>query len=114
MFRLDPKRFRKPDLREKDIAAPVVKLNRLGLVEIHVLSQDRFAVDSLVVNGNLTLGDVVVNHHPPRTDNNHLAHFLRIQPADMNVGDHFGWVFEVKKNHVVDPFLHEIHALPGD
>ena len=78
MFRLDPKRFRKPDLREKDIAAPVVKLNRLGLVEIHVLSKDRFAINSLVVNGNLALGNVVVNHHFLGTDNDHLADFLRI------------------------------------
>src|SRR5207245_9211445 len=47
-------------------------------------------------------------------DNNHLAHLLRIQPANVDVRDDLSRVFKVEEDNVIDSFLHVGHALAAD
>src|SRR6266513_5829799 len=114
MFRLGAEGFRKFDLWYQNVAAPMVELRPPRAIEIHVLPQDGAAIDSFVVDNDFVFRDVVVNHHLARADNDHLAHLLRIQPANMNVCDDLSRIFKTKKDNVIDPFLHVGHALTAD
>ena len=113
MFHLYSERFLELNLGRRMFSAPIIKLEGTRVIKVHVLTQDCLAIDSFI-ESDLALGEVVVNHHPPGTHDNDLADLLRIEPTDMDIGDHFGWIFQVEKNHVVDPVLYKIHALPGD
>src|SRR5688572_23198675 len=112
MFRLGPQRFGEFYLGQKDVAAAIVELRRTRMIEIHVLAEDGFFIDALVVNGDFVVGDVVVNDHLAGTHDDHLAHFLRIQPAHMDVGHDLAGINDVEEDDVVDPRLHVVHALP--
>src|SRR4030095_7518681 len=113
MFHLYSERFLELNLGKKDVSAPIIKLEGTRVIKVHSLTHACLAIDSFVVNGDLALGDVVINDHFLRTHDNDLADLLRIEPTDMDIGDHFGWIFQVEKDHVVDPLLDKIHALPG-
>src|SRR4029077_13466935 len=91
MFGLQSKRLHELHLRQKNIAGTIVKLLS-GLVEIHVLSKNCPFVDSLIVNRNLTLGDIVVDDHLARPNHDHFANLLWIEPAHMDAGYNFGWI----------------------
>src|SRR5204863_4055121 len=114
MFRFDSYRFCKRYLWYQDVAASIIELRNPGIIEIHVFPQDRAAIDSLVVDSDLVLRDVVVNHHFARADNDHLAHLLRVQPADMDVRNDLSGILKVKEDNVIDSFLHIGHALTAD
>src|SRR5262245_44869454 len=114
MFHLYSERFLELNLGKNDVSAAIIKLEGTWVIKVHVLTQDCPAIDSFVVDGDFALGEVVINHHPSGTHHNDLADLLWIEPTDMDIGDHFGWIFQVEKNHVVDPVLHEIHTLPCD
>src|SRR5208337_4532970 len=114
VFRLCPKRLDKLYLRQKYIPATMIEFRGLWLVKIHVLTQDGFAIDSLVINGNLIIGNIVINYHFAGPDNDHFTDFLRIQPTDMNIGHDFPGINNAQENHVIHLFLHIVHTLPDD
>src|SRR5947207_12716368 len=114
MFRLDAERFCKLDLRNQNIAGAIVELRNPRIIEVHVLSQDGATIDSFIVDEDLVLGDIVINHHFARPNNDHPTHLLWVQPANMNVCDDLPGIFEIKENNVVDPFLHVSHALAAN
>src|SRR4030095_12297878 len=93
MFHFYSERFLELNLGKKDVSAPIIKLEGTRVIKVHVLTQDCLAIDSFVVNGDFALGEIVLNHHPPGTHDNDLSHLLWIEPTDMDIGDHFGWIF---------------------
>src|SRR5580704_780184 len=114
MFRFDTYRFCKLYLWYQNVAASIVELRNPGVIEVHVFPQDGAAIDSLVVDGDFILRDVIVNDHLTRADNDHLSHLLRVQPADMNVRDDLSRILQIKEDNVIDSFLHVGHALTAD
>src|ERR1700739_3768279 len=86
MFRLESKRLHELHLGNKNIDAAIIKLLP-RMIEIHVLTEDRSPVDPLVIQGDLAVGDIVIDNHLLRTDHNHFADLLWIQPADVDVSD---------------------------
>ena len=63
----------------------MVEAPQSGVVIVHVLPQNRLALDPLVVDGDLVFGVVVVDDHLVRSHNGHLAEPSRVEPADMDV-----------------------------
>src|SRR5258708_8451866 len=63
MFGLDGEGLDEFDLGQEDVAAAVVELGDLGLIEIHVLAENGFAIYAFVVDGDFVFRDVVVNDH---------------------------------------------------
>src|SRR6266700_6685490 len=114
VFRLDAERFCKLDLRNQNIAGAIVELRNPRIIEVHVLAQDGPTIDSFIVDEDLILCDIVINHHFARPDNDHLAHLLRVQPAHVNVCDDLSRILKAKEDNVIDPFLHVSHALTSD
>src|SRR6266850_4557443 len=114
VFRLDAERFCKLDLRNQNIAGAIVELRNPRVIEVHVLSQDGATIDSFIVDEDLILCDIVINHHFARPNNDHPAHLLRVQPAHVNVCDDLSGIFKAKEDNVIDPFLHISHALTSD
>ena len=114
MFCLDADRLRELDFGHQNIAASIIKPRKFRTIEVHVLTKNGAAINSFVVNDELVLGDVIINHHLARAYDNHLAHLLRVQPTDVNVCDDLARIFEIKENNVVDPFLHVSHALAAN
>ncbi len=84
------------------------------MIEIHIFTEDRFPIDTFVVDGDLVFGYVIVNYHLARPNDDHLSNLLRVEPADMDVGNNLSRILEVKKNDIVDSLLHIGHALSGD
>src|SRR5512133_3872195 len=74
VFCFDAERFRKPDLGYHNVAAPMVEPRNRRVIEVHVLSQNSATINAFVVDGDLVLRDIIVNHHFARADNDHLAH----------------------------------------
>src|SRR5258707_15251294 len=114
MFRFDAERFRKLDLGYENVAAPVVELRSPQIIEVHVLPQNGAAIDSLVVDDDLVFRDIVVNHHLARTDDDYLAHLLRVQPAYMNVCDDLPRILKAEEDNVIDAVLHVSHPLAAN
>src|SRR4051812_21355038 len=106
--------LREFDLRKQDIAAAIIEGGRLEIIEIHVLAEDRLLVYSLVVERDFIIGDVIINDHFARPNDNHLSHLLRIEPAYVNIGDDLRRIFQVQKYHIIDPILHVGHTLARD
>src|SRR5262249_45786906 len=114
MFCFDAERFCKLDLRYQNVTASIVEPRNLGVVEIHVLSQNGTAIDSLVVDGDLAVRNVIIDHHLARADNDHLAHLLRVQPTYMNVCDDLSGILKTEEDNVIDAILHVSHALAAN
>ena len=114
MLRLNTQRLREFNLRNQYITAAIIELRNARVIEVHVLAQDCAAIDAFVVDDDLILRDVIVNHHLARADDDHLAHLLRVQPAYVNVCDDLSGILKAKKDNVIDSFLHVSHALAPD
>src|SRR4029077_8789454 len=114
MFRFNTERFRKLDLGYQNVATPIVKSRNLRVIEVHVLPQNGAAINAFVIDGDLVVCDIIINHHLARTDNDHLAHLLRVQPAYMNVCDDLPGILQAKKDNVIDAVLHVSHALAAN
>src|SRR5262249_24167197 len=114
MFCFEAERFHKLDLRYQNVTTPIVEPRNLRVIEVHVLSQNGTAINSFVVDGDLGLRDVIIDHHLARADNDHLAHLLRIQPAYMNVGDDLPGILKTEEDNVIDAILHVSHALAAN
>src|SRR5437879_3410676 len=114
VFRLDAERFCKLDLRNQNIAGAIVELRDPRVIEVHVLAQNGATIDSFIVDEDLILCDIVINHHFARPDNDHPAHLLRVQPAYVNVCDDLPGIFKAQEDNIVDPVLHVSHALTSD
>src|SRR6516162_8305653 len=110
MFCFDAERFRKLHLRYQNVAAPIVERRNLRVIEVHVLSQNGAAINSFVVDGDLALRNIIIDHHLARADNNHLAHLLRVQPTYMNVCDDLSGILKAEEDDVIDAVLHVSHA----
>src|SRR5215469_1599437 len=102
-------RLRKIYLRHHDIAIPVSELVRIRMIEIHVLAQDSFLIDPLIVNSDLLLGHVVIDNHFSGTYYDNFTYLLGVQPANVDVSNHLPRIDDVKKYHIVDSLLNEIH-----
>ena len=61
---------------------------RTGGLSKSMPSQNGAAINAFVVDGDLVLRDVVVNHHFARADNDHL-YLLRVQSTNVDVARSF-------------------------
>src|SRR5580765_2449213 len=111
MLRFGAQWFGEFYLWQQDIAAAIIERGGLRMIKIHVLTQDRFFVYSLVVNRDFIVSDVVINNHLARADDNHFAHLLRVEPTHVNIGNYLGWILQVQEYDVVNSILHIGHAL---
>src|ERR1700724_2828672 len=111
MLRLQTKRLYKFDLRKENIAATIIKLLP-RLIEIHVLAKNCSPINALVIESDFTVGHIVVHNHLARSNDDHLADLLWIQPTHVNVGDNLGWILQVEEDNVIDPILNKRHPLP--
>src|SRR5439155_2481606 len=62
---LEAQRLHELDLRKKDVSAAIAEVRGHWLIEVHVLAEDCLPVDTLVVDGDLVVGHVVVDDHFP-------------------------------------------------
>jgi hypothetical protein len=77
-----------------------------------VLAEDRLAIDALVADRDLVVGHIVVHDHLSRSDHDHLADLLRIEPAHVDAGHHLVRIHDVEEDDVVNPVLDVRHAEP--
>ena len=101
MLGFHPQRLEELHLRKEDIATPVVELCEGRLIEVHILTKEGLAIDSLIVNRDLVFRDVVINDHLARTYHDHFSHLLRIQPADMDIDQYIVGIFDRSKCQIL-------------
>ena len=65
MFSLSPQWLCKFDLWQEDVSTPIIEVRGERFIEVHILAQNRLFIDAFVVDSNLVVRHVVINHHLP-------------------------------------------------
>src|SRR5260370_17319385 len=85
MLGLDSERFSEFNFGVENVPAAIVKLQSLRMIEIHIFTEDRFPIDTFVVDGDLVFAYFILNYHLARPNADHLSNLFPVDPPYMDL-----------------------------